>query len=254
MIRLVLFILASLLAAGAADERALPEAAVQRLEEAEEAYREGAYRQALEIYRALDAEGLGGWALAYNAGNAAFRAGELGLAVYYYERAYRRNPRHPDIRHNYGLLRSSLGLERESPGGENRLLSWAGRVLGSFSFQDALRILLAAYWLAAVLAAATLLAPAARRWAVPGLKLAAVLILAAGLGFGFKVWQRHHRPDGVLTRTAELRAAPQPDTPPITELAAGTMVHERRRIGSWSEVEVGEEVRGWIPRASLERL
>lgn len=238
-----------------AAERALPENIVHEIHDAETAYREGRYRDALEGYLHLGEEGLQGWVLDYNAGNAAFRSGELGWAIYFYEKALRSNPRDPDIRHNYEQAREALGL---SGGVEGEMtsgpLSWLAKYTSSFSFGDALRVLVALAWIASLLAALALLWA---RWRVPtlaALKVVGVLGLVAALGLGFKVWERAHRPNSVLVSTAEVLSAPQGDAQELTRLSAGTLLRQGRRLGDWVEVQAGEDVRGWVEREFLEAL
>jgi hypothetical protein len=236
-------------------ERALPEHVVHDLQSAETAYREGRYADALEAYIRLEQGGLSGWVLDYNSGNAAFRSGDLGWAVYFYEKAMRSNPRDPDIRHNYEQAREALGLSGPV---ENRassaLLQWLARFSSSFSLSDALRLLLALGWIASLVAAARLLWPRWRRPAADVLKVLGVLGVVASLGLGFKVWERGHRPNGVLVSSAEVLSAPQEDAQELTRLAPGTLLRQGRHLGDWVEVEVGEDVRGWVGRGNLRSL
>jgi tetratricopeptide (TPR) repeat protein len=236
----------------AAGERALREETVQRLRDAEALYRDGKYLEALDTYQALEEEGLRGWVLDYNAGNAAFRAGKLGWAVYFYERAARANPRDPDVRHNYRQAREALGLGATAGGGGG--LQWVGRWASAYSLDDALRVLVVLLWTGCLLGAATLLRPGLRRISVAALKWVGVLAAVAVLGTGFKLWERSRSPNGVLVAASEVLSAPQEDAQELTRLSAGTLIRRGRRLGGWVEVQAGEDVRGWVEAGSLRRL
>jgi tetratricopeptide (TPR) repeat protein len=223
----------------------LPEGVVRQLERAEEAYRQGRYEEAFQIYRELESSGLGGWALFYNEGNAAFRAGHLGWAVYAYERARRERPRDPDIRYNYAQARKILGWEG-GEGARTGLARLEEVVLSAYSLEDVLRAGLGLLWVGSVLLGVYLLRPrqaTGRRWIPRGLAVLALLWLVA---LGIKWWERERLPDGVLLEAASVRSAPQEDGVEITSLTEGTFVNTRRRLGDWWEVRVGSEIQGWV--------
>jgi hypothetical protein len=253
-----LFLIPFILPATAAPvraDRALPESAVASLREAEGAYREGRYPEALVIYQDLAADGLSGWVLDYNSGNAAFRAGKLGWAVYYYERASRARPRDPDVRHNYTQVREAIGIGQgqEAPR-QASALQWLTRAGSAYSLADALRVAVAFAWGLLLLGAAAIAWPRLSGGLLKVLKVLGSLALVAGLALGFKIWEGDRRPDGVLVHPAGVLSAPQPDAQELTALSGGTLLQRQRRLGDWVEVEVGEDIRGWVPIDSYRDL
>ncbi|MBU1702462.1 MAG: hypothetical protein KJ970_06490 [Candidatus Eisenbacteria bacterium] len=257
MRRLAVLVTLLLLCGGVtrAAERALPEGVVRSFGEAENLYRSGSYIQALEIYQEIEEEGLRGWVLDYNTGNAAFRSHQFGRAVFYYERALRSNPRDPDLQHNYAMVRSVLGLEM-TPNGSSRIrwLRWLGGLTAAYSISDAVLICAGLYWAGALLGIAALLLRRKRPLFHALFRITVLLAIPAVLALGFKAWEVEHWPNGVLVETTAVYSAPQSDVQQLTQLSEGTLVRQRRHLGEWYEIEVGEGVRGWVPQNKLRNL
>jgi hypothetical protein len=76
-------------------------------EEANRLYEEGLYQEALDVYEALLATHAN-FTAEYNAGNAAFKLGEWGLARLHYERAKLLQPHDDNLTANLALLESRL--------------------------------------------------------------------------------------------------------------------------------------------------
>jgi len=73
--------------------------------QANEAYKAGAYDSAQTLYTEIAQNGLSSSALYYNLGNTHFKEGNIPAAILYYERALRIDPRDPDIRFNLEIAR-----------------------------------------------------------------------------------------------------------------------------------------------------
>ncbi len=80
------------------------------MEQASAAYDQGRLGEAESLYRNMARDGHDNAALLFNLGNCAYRKGEYGAAVYYYERARRLAPRDSDIVENLNFVRSQLNL------------------------------------------------------------------------------------------------------------------------------------------------
>jgi tetratricopeptide (TPR) repeat protein len=116
---------ALLLLAGALSARA--DAVSESFQQANKAYEEGHYTQAAAAYQALLQSGSVSSAIYFNTGNAWFKAGQIGRAIYYYRRAEELAPRDPDIRANLAIARTQAGTNTASLPG-NRWTRWAGRL------------------------------------------------------------------------------------------------------------------------------
>jgi tetratricopeptide (TPR) repeat protein len=96
-------------------------------EEANKAYEEGHYAQAAAAYQNMLNHGSVSPAVYFNAGNAWFKAGKLGRAIFCYRHAEELAPRDPDIRANLQIARTQAGANTAALPG-NRWTRWIGRL------------------------------------------------------------------------------------------------------------------------------
>ena len=91
------------------------------------AYEAGNYTGAGELFEEAAASGVVNGKLYYNAGNAWFKAGELGRAVLWYKRAERLMPADPDLAYNLGRAEAQVRDSRDAPGYAKMALGrWMG--------------------------------------------------------------------------------------------------------------------------------
>jgi tetratricopeptide (TPR) repeat protein len=90
-------------------------------------YEEGKYGQAAAEYEDLIRTAHVSPAIYFNAGNAWFKAGQIGRAIYDYRRAELLDPRDPDIRANLGIVRAQAGTSIAALPG-SRWTRWVGRL------------------------------------------------------------------------------------------------------------------------------
>lgn len=85
-----------------------PLASFASVAEADSAYNQGKYEEAVKLYsKVADTEGVSA-ALYYNLGNAAYRAGDFGKSMLAYQRAYRLEPGNKEIRNNLLFLSNKV--------------------------------------------------------------------------------------------------------------------------------------------------
>jgi tetratricopeptide (TPR) repeat protein len=71
-------------------------------------YRTADYHGAMQSFQGLIDEGYESFDLYYNFGNAAYKNGDLGISVVFYERALRLDPGNEDVEHNLNVVRARL--------------------------------------------------------------------------------------------------------------------------------------------------
>ncbi|MDY0375696.1 MAG: BatD family protein [Desulfobacterium sp.] len=79
-------------------------------------YRAGQFQDAAARFEQIAAEGVRNGGLYYNIGNSFLKAGDLGRAILWYERAQKLIPRDPDLRYNFD---HALGLVKDVPAEKN---------------------------------------------------------------------------------------------------------------------------------------
>ncbi len=69
-------------------------------------YQEGQFEQAIRSYEKILGQGFESGALYYNLGNAYFKSGKLGYAIYYYEKGLKLQPNDEDLLYNLKIANS----------------------------------------------------------------------------------------------------------------------------------------------------
>ncbi|MFO0985056.1 MAG: SH3 domain-containing protein [Planctomycetota bacterium] len=194
---------------------------------------EGAYRAALE---------LGGprGILQYDLGACAFRAKQMGRALYHFRLAQVRLPRDQEVKDNLSSVQRRLGK------GETQAFQFTRSLKAAMHWLTMGEVLIVGYaalLLALVMAALFVLTGrrGARRLLVLG---ASVVLLAAGL-----LWMRGNEPDqGVsLASRTTVHNEPSAQTESIFTLAEGEEVLVREVRDQWAKIENDKGARGWVP-------
>lgn len=88
-----------------------------KLIQARQAYDQGQYQEAIDLYQELLEEGYDNGELYFNLGNAAYKSGQLGEALAFFRRASSRLPWDKDIEHNINYIRQLVKqpMQKENP-------------------------------------------------------------------------------------------------------------------------------------------
>ncbi len=215
-------------------------------------YEAGDYEGAAGIFDEVLAAGVDDPVVHYNLGNAWFKAGRLGFAIYHYRHAHRLAPRDEDIAANLEYARFlALDSIDEEARTDTRVEGWLDRITP----EEALRVPLALWILAALAAILWQLRPTRtllwRRIAASLVVLwGAVLILAVVI---------HQRTTGldegvVLAREVVVRNGPGDSFDTAFVLHEGAEVVVEGERGSWTEISLPGDLRGWLASDQLARL
>jgi len=246
--RRLLFLLAGLtLWAGAVT--AQPDRLNARFATAAEAYDEGRYPRAVEVYEDVVGSGYASAALYYNLGTAYVRTERLGSAIRYYEKAKRLRPDDPRIQHNLEQARRRAGVYPERLGPAARGLS--ALVQGGAP----LALLIGAVVLVSSGALVAVVWTRPDRPSVLGHPLvwgpiaAGLLTGAAALGTSYLQTSRRHAV--VTAREAVLHRTPTAEAPSDTTLPEGALLEVLRQSPQWHEVRLADGTTGWVPARTL---
>ena len=214
-------------------------------------YRAEQYRAAAEAYEQLLAEGEAAPTLFYNLGNAYYRLGEVGPAVYAYERGLLLSPGDADLRYNLRFVRQESGLPLQSSLGA--VITWQ-TIAAWFSPDVWAYIGLALLWLAVGSLAVWRLA-GVRQVRKRGLIIGAGLLLLCTLPFGlsYSRYQALARADTavVLYDNVPIKSAADANSAIIERSRAGSRVEVLDRIGVWYKLELDNGTVGWMQQDDL---
>ena len=121
------------------------------IEEGTKAYNNGDFERAIDEWRTCADNGTPDADLFYNLGNAYFRNGKIGFAIFYYRSALRLRPNDDDIQHNLKYAQAMTRDKVEDEGEENPILSGLFKAHHALSLKAQLIALLAIFWLIALI-------------------------------------------------------------------------------------------------------
>ena len=220
-----------------------------------EAYTAGDWDRALADWNDVAATGLRSKELYYNLGNAYFKNGETARAILNYERASRLDPSDADVRYNLEFARS-LTQDRIDEVPEFILKTWIrkmGYLLSSNAWAVLSLVLLA---LALALVLLFLLGPSAgARRAGFFAGIAALLLALMGWGFARsqKAGAERHDSAIVLRPVTSVTSSPSADAAKsLFILHEGTKVKVLDVVSGYTDIELSDGRRGWLPSADIE--
>ena len=221
------------------------------------AYSEGRWDDAAADYMMISDMGLESASLYCNAGDACFKAGNVPMAIVYYERALKIDPSYSDARYNLQLMNQMI-QDRIDPVPEFVLKVWVKDIcyiMDSDSWTICFFVFLA---LALAMLLLFLLSPsvAGRR---TGFFTGAAALLLAVLSVSFALMQKSdymNVDDAVIMRpVTSVKSSPSDESSTdLFILHEGTKVRIIDEVGSWNNIELADGRQGWVRTGDLETI
>lgn len=224
---------------------------------ANRSYVEGRFDEAIERYEALVSAGVVHEDLYYNLGNAYFRAGRIGPAIFNYERALRIDPAMEDARFNIDVAREVVAerVVDRLKGAEND--PWWVRLATFFSVsQLTVGLLVLDVLFFALLIAVRFLATGFARTALIATASFALVALVCNfllLRGHIHVVEEVHQ-GVVVADQVVIREGSDPRSAEKGKLHPGVRVSLRGRDAGWLRIRLANGMEGWVPESSIGRL
>lgn len=211
-------------------------------------YAAGKFPAAIAGYESLVQSRQWNPTLFYDLGNAYFRKGDPGRAILNYERALALDPNHAEARANLQLVRAQARALELAPG-------WVETRLGVLTRDQYAWLAVAAFWGAAAILCGLYFA---RRRAVVWI-FALVLLGTISGAAAFAVYQLETGSSGadlaiVTKKNIQARLATAESAGTVLLLPAGSEIKILSTRGEWSYAALPNDLRGWIPAQSAERV
>lgn len=225
-------------------------------DQANTAYLDGAYPQAITLYESLLAQGKTGYKLYYNLGNAYFKNNEIGRAILYYSKAQRIAPTNGDVAHNLAVAGTRVKdkIDRVPEFFVNRWVRGLRMSLSGYAWTWISLGMLAC--LAAAVITYLLAGKLSRR--KPGFYggiVCGMLFIVTTL---FAAASRHEMrsPDeGVVMHSAvPVKSSPDRASKDLFVIHEGTKVRVVSQLQEWREVVIADGNKGWLPASSIEMI
>ncbi len=227
-------------------------------EQANNAFWNGDFGKAATIYGEIEDLGGHSAALRYDRGTAEARLGNLGRAIWHYERALRLDPEHADTIHNLALVREFIAKRANEAGRDADLAPAVGpwrAVLDRFSPRSAsLAFLIFHLALFSVLVVRRFVRSEGPHLAL-GVTAGILLLLAVAMGA--VTWGKYRQGSGADPEAVVIeRDVLDVMEGPASEARRFT-VEEGSRVGvlehrdGWTRIRDDQDRDGWVPSASL---
>lgn len=224
---------------------------------ADSAYVKGDYKAAIEIYESLVANNGESADVYYNLGNAYYKSENIAKAVLNYERALLLNPDDEDIRFNLELARSKT-VDKVAPEYKFFLMEWLEGIINLLSI-SAWSILAVVSFVVMLLTLLLFLFGKSVSTKKTGF-IIALFSLFITIFANLSALHRYH----YLTERNDAVIMEPSVTAKSTPSNSGTelfVIHEGRKVKisddsmrEWTEIELEDGNKGWIPSSSLERI
>ena len=224
--------------------------------EADSAYVNSNYQEAIKIYESLLKQGESA-ELYYNLGNAYYRTENITRAVLNYERALLLSPGDGDIRFNLQIARSKT-IDKIVPESEMFFVTWYRSLVNIMSVDGWGRMALVSLALVIVLFLVYLFS--ARVWVQKVGFFGGGILLVVFVFSNFFAWQQRQQ---LLNREGAIVVAPSV-TVKSTPAQNGTdlfILHEGTKVvitdgsmKSWREIRLADGKKGWIESKNIELI
>ncbi len=248
-LKLLIFILLLFFSGGSCFAAETPSAA-ELYFEANRAYKEDRYQEAITGYLRLIGNGYVNGHLYYNLGNAYFRSGRLGRAILNYKRAQLLIPRDADLNFN---LRYALDQTQDAISPAQNYLKQAFFWLDDITFRELMwgfAVLNIMFW--GILVLRLFVRP---EWTYYVFIVLLIFWLVGGASLGVKWHQlKTDLRAVILTGEVDVLAGPDSSDTVLFKLHEGTTIQRERIEDGWSLIRLSKNKRGWIKSSALEKI
>jgi len=222
--------------------------------DANRAYVQGDFAAAARAYESLVIEGVEDEDLYYNLGNAYFRLGDLGRAIFNYERALRAEPGMPDAVYNLEVAHGAVAerVRDRLKGAEAE--SWWIRATSTLSTTQLIVLfVLGDFLFFGLLIVLRFLASGFRRSVLSVLTgFVGVALLASAVLLAGDIYVRERLPSAiVLPEVLMLREGRGTETAERGQLHAGLRVRVLDTEKEWVLIRLANGVEGWVEARHL---
>ncbi|MCB1059483.1 MAG: tetratricopeptide repeat protein [Calditrichaeota bacterium] len=219
-----------------------------------QAYNQSQWQEAISQWNSITASGLTSPVLEYNLGNAYFRAGDIEHSILHYERALKLNPKDEDARKNL-LLANRAIVDQIPQAPKLGIWQYLDKLRDAFPVRETGRLLILLNALLAVAVGVMLyssgrLRDVATRFAI---------LFGIGALFFFTLYSWRASADSriaaiVMVEKCDIFSSPSDNSTQLFSLHSGTKVHVGEILSEWTEIQLADGRKGWIPNDDIEHI
>ncbi|MDR0795650.1 MAG: tetratricopeptide repeat protein [Tannerella sp.] len=228
----------------------------EAIQEAEKAYAQENYSQAIELYEELIKNYGDSYEIFYNLGNAYYKTGKIAQAILNYERALLINPGDKNARFNLEVAKLKK-VDRIDPLGEFFLTSWMRVVRNLFSVDTWASIGIACF----IVFIGCLFLFFFSKWMrlrktgfYLGIIMFCIVICSNLFAWNQKKAIIDRKGAIIFAPTVTIKSSPDASGTDIFVLHEGTKVFIKSTLGEWNEIESEDGNIGWIRQKDIVKI
>jgi len=217
-------------------------------------YENGRFAESAQAYEQLVAQGAHDSAVYYNMGNAYYRQGDVGQAIFNYQRAAQLAPRDADIQANLAMVRAQA-TDQLPTASSSPLENFASTTRQYLTLNEMALLALGAWFLFGLV------------WLVyrqmkngrgkEGLQyiliISGLFMVIATFSLGSRIYVENNRQQAVvIADVIDVSAGPSADTITEFDLHSGAEIELLEQRGDWVRLTLpGGQVQGWVPAEAV---
>lgn len=220
------------------------------------AYSSGNYKEAVQAYSSLVAQGFESTDLFYNLGNSYFKLNDMPHAILWYERAKRLNPGNEDVTFNLNVANSKI-TDKIEPLPEFFLKRWLRSLTDLFSVdawaKAGIALLIAALALFSLyIASRVLILRKLGFWTgFLTLVFSVIFLIFAWTGNNSRMSEQSAI---IINPTVTVKSSPDEKSTDIFVIHEGCKVQLVDHIGNWYEIRIVNGSVGWVEMGNFEKI
>ena len=222
------------------------------MEQANQAYIEESYHEAIDLYEQITGMELESAFLYYNLGNAYYKTGQYAKAILNYERALRLNPSDDNTQHNLRVARSRIG-DRSEPIPRLFFIEWHDSILQLQSVDGwAITAIVFIALFSLFVALLFIVKNKAQKQSFLIASVFMLLLFLISLYGANKQYERHYisREAIVMTPRVTAKSAPSESAVDVFVIHEGRKLKITGELNDWYEVRLPDGNIGWIKRSA----
>jgi len=230
--------------------------AMDEFHSANEYYRKEQYDQAVQGYLKIIQQGYQDPSLFYNLGNAYFKAGQLGRAILFYQRAKQLLPRDSDIKKNLAYA-ESLTIDKIEVEKPVFIFTFWEKITSFLTINELTILITGIYFFLILSSFLTIIkkrGPFRKIMIQLIIPFSTLFILTGGILFQ-RIYQIKIAQYGVvISKVIEVKSGPEENLATLFSLHEGTTFVIQQKRGDWMQIILKTGWSGWLPTEDIQKI
>jgi len=223
---------------------------------ANQAYNQGLYDSAIQVYSKVLDKGLESYELYYNMGNAYFKNNQLPSAILYFEKAKKLAPNNEDVNFNLSIANSMI-VDKIEQVPEMFYEKWWDYFYNALG-EDAWTILFIVSWVVLLFFIGLFFLTKSRSIKKVSFYLGVLFLLTTIATFGLSSQKYYYTKENkeaiIFTPTVTAKSSPTQSAVDLFVIHEGTKVQIMDEVQGWIKIRIRNGSIGWLPGDSMKRI